>query len=75
MTGSTTLLVCWWVAPRVITAPSLFQVTVVAGPSVEVQVRVLDWSYSRLVTTGEPESNKLTKKKKTVETRARINFV
>ena len=29
---------------RVITTPSLLQVTVVAGPPVEVQVRVLDWS-------------------------------
>ena len=27
----------------------------VAGPPVEMQVRVLDWSYSRLVTLGEPE--------------------
>ena len=28
----------------------------VAGPPVEVQVRVLDWlSYLRLVTVGEPE--------------------
>ena len=28
----------------------------VAGPPVEVQVRVLDWmSYPRLVTLGEPE--------------------
>ena len=40
----------------VITAPSLLQVTVVAGPPVEVQVRVLDWlSYLRLATLGEPE--------------------
>ena len=40
---------------RVITTPSLLQVTVVAGPPVEVQVRVLDWSSKvRLVTMGEP---------------------
>ena len=55
MTGSTTLLVCWWVVLRVITAPSLFQMTVVAGPPVEVQVRILDWSLkARLVTLGKP---------------------
>ena len=40
---------------RVITTPSLLQVTVVAGPPVEVQVRVLDWSSKvKLVTLGEP---------------------
>ena len=40
---------------RVITTPSLLQVTVVAGPPVEVQVRVLDWSSKvKLVTVGEP---------------------
>ena len=40
---------------RVITTPSLLQVTVVAGPPVEVQVRVLDWSLKvRLVAVGEP---------------------
>ena len=40
---------------RVITAPSLLQVTVVAGPPVEVQVKVLDWLLAvRLVTLGEP---------------------
>ena len=40
---------------RVITTPSLLQVTVVAGPLVEVQVRVLDWSSKvRSVTLGEP---------------------
>ena len=40
---------------RVITTPSLLQVTVVAGPPVEVQVRVLDWSSKvKLVTMGEP---------------------
>ena len=40
---------------RVITAPSLLQVTVVAGPPVEVQVRVFDWPLKvRLVILGEP---------------------
>ena len=40
---------------RVITAPSLLQVTVAAGPPVEVQVRVLDWSSKvKLITVGEP---------------------
>ena len=49
------LLVCWWVALRVITAPSLVHVTVVAGPPVEMQVKVLDWLLTvRLVTLGEP---------------------
>ena len=40
---------------RVIKTPSLLQVTVVAGPPVEVQMRVLDWSSNvKLVTVGEP---------------------
>ena len=40
---------------RIITTPSLLQVTVVAGPPVEVQVRVLDWSSEvKLVTMGVP---------------------
>ena len=40
---------------RVNTTPSLLQVTVVAGPPVEVQVRVLDWSSKvKPVTVGEP---------------------
>ena len=40
---------------RVITTSSLLQVTVVAGPPVEVQVRVLDWSLNvKPVTIGEP---------------------
>ena len=48
-------LVCWWVALGVIMTPSLLQVTVVAGPPVEVQVRVLDWSSKvKLVTMSEP---------------------
>ena len=54
-TASTTILVCWWVALRVITIPFFLQVTVVAGPPVELQVRVLDWSSKvKLVTMGEP---------------------
>ena len=52
---SVIVLVCLWVALRVITAPSLVHVTVVAGPPVEVQVKVLDWLLTvRLVTLGEP---------------------
>ena len=40
---------------RVITVSSLLQVTLVAGPPVEVQVRVLDCLLTvRLVTLGEP---------------------
>ena len=40
---------------RVITTPSLLQVTVVAGPPVEVQVRVVErTSKVKLVTSGEP---------------------
>ena len=40
---------------RVVTTSSLLQVTVVAGPPVEVQVRVLEWSSKvKLVTAGEP---------------------
>ena len=42
LVASTTLLVCWKVPLGVITAPSFLQVTVVAGPPVEVQVRALD---------------------------------
>ena len=43
----------------VITNPFLLQVTLVAGPpvevQVEVQVRVLDWSSKvKLITVGEP---------------------
>ena len=54
-TVSTIICVCWWVVLGVITAPSFVQVTVVAGPPVEVQVRVLD-SLSNVtpVTLGAP---------------------
>ena len=41
-TVSTIICVCWWVVLGVITAPSFVQMTVVAGPPVEVQLRVLD---------------------------------
>ena len=56
-TVSTIICVCWWVVLGVITAPSFVQVTVVAGPPVEVQVRVLD-SLSNVssVTLGVPTS-------------------
>ena len=43
---------------RVITTPSLLQVTLGAGPPVEVQVRVQDWSSNiKLVTVGKPAMN------------------
>ena len=53
------ICVCWWVVLGVITAPSFVQVTVVAGPPVEVQVRVLD-SLSNVssVTLGAPAGDK-----------------
>ena len=45
---------------RVITTPFLLQVTVVAGPPVEVQISVLDLlSKVKLVTLGEPAWMKL----------------
>ena len=45
---------------RFITTPSLLQVTLVAGPPVEVQVRVLDvLSKVKLVILGEPAWMKL----------------
>ena len=54
-TVSTIICVCWWVALGVITAPSFVQVTVVAGPPVEVQVRILDsLANASLVTLGAP---------------------
>ena len=54
-TLSTIICVCWWVVLGVITAPSFVQVTVVAGPPVEVQVRVLDpLSNVSSVTLGAP---------------------
>ena len=54
-TLSTIICVCWWVVLGVITAPSFVQVTVVAGPPVEVQVRVLDsLSNVSLMTLGVP---------------------
>ena len=51
----TIICVCWWVVLGVITAPSFVQVTVVAGPPVEVQVKVLDsLSSVSSVTLGAP---------------------
>ena len=53
-----TTCVCWYVELIVITAPSFLQVTVVAGPPVEVQVRVLVVSlYTNVVTVGTPEKS------------------
>ena len=53
---SVTTCVCWYVALMVIMAPSFLQVTVVAGPPVEVQVRDLAASlYSSVVAVGVPE--------------------
>ena len=44
---------------RVITTLSLLQVTVVAGPPVEVQVRMVErTSKVKLVTLGEPGKDK-----------------
>ena len=57
VTGSATTCVCWSVALRVITTPSFLQVTVVAGPPVEVQVRdlVVSSLYTNEVAVGTPE--------------------
>ena len=52
-----TTCVCWYVALRVITPPSFLQVTLVAGPPVEVQVRDLVVSlYTSVVVVGVPET-------------------
>ena len=57
VTVSATTCVCWYVALMVIMAPSFLQVTVVAGPPVEVQVRDLVVSlYTSVVAVGVPES-------------------
>ena len=59
-TVSTIICVCWWVVLGVITAPSFVQVTVVAGPPVEVQVRVLDsMSNVSSVTLGAPACQRI----------------
>ena len=48
-------MVCRKVALGVTTAPSFLQVTLVAGPPVEVQVRLLDWPLKvRVVKLGIP---------------------
>ena len=52
-----TTCACWYVELIVITAPSFLQVTVVAGPPVEVQVRDLVVSlYTSVVAVGVPET-------------------
>ena len=57
VTVSVTTCVCWYVALMVILTPSFLQVTVVAGPPVEVQVRDLAVAlYSSVVAVGVPES-------------------
>ena len=54
-----TTCVCWYVALIVITSPSFLQVTVVAGPPVEVQVRDLVVPlYTSLVAKGAPATKK-----------------
>ena len=56
---SVTICVCWYVALRVITPPSFVQVTVVAGPPVEVQVSDLAVSlYTSAVVVGLPTTQK-----------------
>ena len=51
-----TTCVCWYVVLMVIMDPSFLQVTVVAGPPVEVQVRDLAVPlYSSVVAVGVPE--------------------
>ena len=52
---SVTTCVCWYVALRVITPPSFIQVTLVAGPPVEVQVKDLVVSlYVNMCAVGLP---------------------
>jgi len=52
-----TTCVCWYVALIVNTVPFFLQVTVVAGPPVEVQVRDLVVSlYVSMVAVGAPEA-------------------
>ena len=52
-----TTFVCWYAALTVIIAPSFLQVTVVAGPPVEVQVRDLVVPlYTSVVAVGTPEA-------------------
>ena len=57
---SVTTCVCWYVALIVITAPSFLQVTVVAGPPVEVQVRdLVEPLYTSAVVVGVPTTQKI----------------
>ena len=56
VTVSVTACVCWYSPLMVIMTPSFLQVTVVAGPPVEVQVRDLAASlYSSVVAVGAPK--------------------
>jgi len=56
---SVTTCVCWYVALIVITPPSFLQVTVVAGPPVEMQVSDLAVSlYTSAVVVGLPTTQK-----------------
>ena len=56
---SVTTCVCWYAALIAIIAPSFLQVTVVAGPPVEVQVRDLVLSlYTSAVVVGVPITQK-----------------
>ena len=56
VTVSVTTCVCWYVALMAIMTPFFLQVTVVAGPPVEVQVRDLAVAlYTSVVAVGVPE--------------------
>ena len=59
LVASTTICVCWWVALDVITTSSFLQVVaVIAVPTWEVQVRVLDClSNLSSMTLGIPVRN------------------
>ena len=57
---SVTTCVCWTVALKVITPPSFIQVTVIAGPPVEVQVRdLVEPLYTSAVVVGVPTTQKI----------------
>ena len=57
---SVTTCVCWYVSLIVITPPSFLQVTVVAGPPAEVQVRDrVVWLYTSAVVVGVPTTQKI----------------
>ena len=54
--ASVTLWLCWYVVSSMVsTTPFLFQITVVGGPPVDVQVSVLVSSFSEMLRMcGEP---------------------